>query len=188
MSLYNTPEDLLSGLPDRVAAEIRTILPGLRTCRGMAGRLDVKTIKALGIAAPAVLVTRLRLRQDQTRSGPHHTFRAQMAAFILCKDELALPRDVGVSNIAQVLLTRLPDTDWGAPDHLGPAEAMTEEPLVSAESQGLAMALTAITWDQVIAFEPWPEPPSITPTLYLGQAPAIGADHEADYTLIGGGQ
>lgn len=185
MSLYSTPSDLLSGLPDRVAAGIKAHLPSLHTCRGFAGRLDVKAIKGRGIAAPAVLVSRLRLRQDQTRSGPHHSFKVQMAAFILCKDELGLPRDIGAANIAQALLTLLPDNDWGAPDHIGPAEGLTEEPLVSAESEGLAMALTAISWEQVIALEPWPEQHAITPALYLGQAPQLGPAHEADYTLIG---
>lgn len=186
MTLYSTPSDLLSGLPDRVAAEITALLPHLRTCRGFAGRLDVKAIKARGLAAPAVLVSRLRLQQGQTRSGPHHSFKVQMAAFILCKDELGLPRDIGAANIAQALLTLIPEAVWGAPDHIGPAEGLAEEPLVSAESEGLAMALTAITWDQTIALEPWPEPQPITPALYLGQSPLIGAAHEDDYTLIGG--
>lgn len=185
MSLYTTPPDLLSGLPDRVAAHIATLLPGLRTCRGMAGRLDPKAIKARGIAAPAVLVTRLRLRQDQTRTGPHHSFRVQMAAFVLCRDELGLPRDIGVSNLAQVLLALIPEADWGAPDHIGGAEALAEEPLVSAESDGLAMALSVITWEQIIALEPWPAAEPITPALYLGQSPYVGAAHEGDYTRIG---
>ena len=186
MTLYSTPSDLLSGLPDRVAAEIAALLPGLRTCRGFAGRLDVKALKARGIAAPAVLVSRLRLQQDQTRSGPHHSFKAQMAAFILCKDELGLPRDTGAANIAQALLTLIPDANWGAPDHIGCAEGVAEEPLVSAESEELGMALTAISWEQIISLEPWPEAQPITPQLYLGQAPQIGAAHEDDYTLIGG--
>lgn len=186
MSLYSTPSDLLATLPDRVAGQIAARLPHLRTCQGFTGRLDVKAIKARGIAAPAVLVSRLRLRQAATRSGPHHTFKVQMAAFILCKDQLGLPRDAGAANIAQALLTLIPDADWGAPDHIGCAEGVAEEPLVSAESEELGMALTAISWEQIIALEPWPEPQPITPELYLGQAPQIGAAHEDDYTLIGG--
>ena len=188
MSVYSTPETLLSSLPELVAAGIAVALPGLRDCRGFAGRLDPKVIKARGIAAPAVLVSRLRLRQDRTLAGPHHTFRAQMAAFILCKDELGLPRDIGAANIAQRLLTLIPEADWGQPDHLMPAEAVTEEPLVSADSDGLGMALTAVTWEQVIALSPLPTPEALRPALYLGQAPLIGAAHVDAYELMGGGE
>ncbi|MTH36031.1 hypothetical protein GL279_15625 [Paracoccus limosus] len=151
-----TPPDLLGRLPETVAALIQDALPDLRECRGIAGRLNVEQIRQLGIKTPAVLVSRLRARQDKTYAGPHHTFRLQMAAFILCKDELGLPRDLAAANISQVLLGLIPDQQWGLIDDAMPAEAVAEESLVSIEANKQGPALTAITWDQVLAVAPFP--------------------------------
>lgn len=185
MSRLVTPPDLLATLPATVAAAIHAALPGLRDCRGIAGRLNVEQIRQLGIKTPAVLVSRLRSVQDKTYGGPHRTFRLQMAAFILCKDELGLPRDLAAANIAQVLLTLVPDQQWGLIDDLMPAEAVTEEPLVSIEANKQGLALTAVLWEQVAALTPFSTAEAITPEVYLGQAPEIGAAHEDDYERIG---
>ena len=187
MSRFETPDDLLGTLPDLIATEIHSVLPGLRECRGIAGRLDIEALKAKGIRSPAVLVARLRSRQDRTYSGPHHTYRLQMAAFILCKDTLGLSRDLAAANIAQVLMRIIPENQWKQPEHLHPAELVAEEPLVSAASGAAALALTAVTWEQVIAVSPFEAPEPITPEVYLGQFPDIGAAHEADYEQIGAG-
>jgi hypothetical protein len=187
MSRFETPDDLLGTLPDLVATEIHSVLPGLRECRGIAGRLDIEALKAKGIRSPAVLVARLRSRQDRTYSGPHHTYRLQMAAFILCKDTLGLSRDLAAANIAQVLMRIIPENQWKQPDHLHPAELVAEEPLVSAASGAAALALTAVTWEQVIAVSPFETPEAIAPQVYLGQFPDVGADHDADYQQIGAG-
>lgn len=185
MSRFDTPADLLSALPATVAAAILLALPGLRECRGIAGRLNVEQIRQLGIKTPAVLVSRLRMRQDKTYAGPHHCWRVQMAAFILCKDELGLPRDQAAANIAQVLLTLIPENQWGLLDHAMPAEAVAEEPLVSIEANKQGLALTAVTWDQVLALTPFPTPEPISPQLYVGQQPLTGAGHIDDYDQIG---
>ena len=179
MSATETPDDLLASLPDIVAAEIRKALPGLRDCRGMAGRLDSEEVKRQGIAAPAVLVSRIRARQDRTGAGPHHSYRLQMAAFILCKDELGLMRDRAAANIAQALLRLIPDNVWCRPDDLAPAEAVAEEPLVTAASGKAALALTAVTWEQVISVEPFEAAPAIRPSLYVAnRSDAAGGDYE----------
>lgn len=175
MSLYDTPPDLLARLPGLAAARIKEALPGLRQCQAMAGRLDVDRLKEKGIATPAVLVTRLRCRQDKTYGGPLPTYRVQMAAFILCKDELGLARDLAAANIAQVLLRLVPDQIWGLRDHVGGAEAVTEEPLVSIASDKAALALTAVTWEQVVGLSDLPGPEPIVPELYVGGQQIGGA-------------
>lgn len=186
MSATETRADLLASLPDLIAAEVRVALPALRECRGMAGRLDVEELKRRGIAAPAVLITRLRTRQDRTYGGPHHTFRLSMAAFILCKDELGLSRDRAAANIAQVLLRLIPGSVWGLPDDLGEAELVAEEPLVSVGSEKLALALTAVTWEQVVAVSPFPAGEAITPEVYVAQHPIGTSVAPEDYDQIGG--
>lgn len=184
MSRFETPADLLATLPDTIAAAIRQALPRLRACHGIAGRLNVDQIRHLGIKTPAVLVSRLRCRQDKTFAGPHHTYRLQMAAFILCKDELGLQRDLAAANIAQVLLGLIPENQWSVPDHVHPAEAVAEEPLVSIEANKQGLALTAVTWDQVVALSPFPQIEPISPEVYLGQFPDVGGENEGDYEQV----
>lgn len=184
MSRTETPDDLLADLPATVAAEIKRVMPHLRDCRGMAGRLTPETLKTLSVTTPAVLISRLRSRQSETLSGPHHLHRCQMAAFVLCKDQMGLPRDRAAARIAQVLLRIIPEADWGLPDHVMPAEAVAEEPLVSADTTALALALIVLTWDQRIALAPFPAQTVVAPEIYLGQSPTIGTAHVGEYDRV----
>lgn len=184
--MTDTPADLLATLSDVIAARIKVALPDLRECRGMAGRFDLDQLKARGVAAPAVLVSRLRIGQDETVAAPHFLWEVQMVAFILTREELGLRRDVAAANIAQVLLRLIPDQVWGLPDDLGAAYRVAEEPLITASAEKQALSLSAVTWTQPLSLAGLPVAPAIVPELYLGQDPLIGPDHIDDYTLIGG--
>lgn len=176
--------DLLATLADAAAARIHEALPGLRDCRGIAGRLDLAEIKRRGIAAPAVLVSRLGARQSQTLAGPSFLFDVDMAAFVVTKDDLNLSRDAAAQVITQALLGIVPDATWKLAG-VGPAERVAELSLVSTDSEKNAIALWAVTWTQKVSLSGRPAPSDILPELYLGQAPKIGAAHEADYARIG---
>jgi hypothetical protein len=63
---------------------------------------------------------------------------------------------------------------------------VAEEPILSVSTESRAIALSAVTWQQPVALRGLPEALAITPQLYLGQAPRIGAAFEDDYELIGG--
>jgi hypothetical protein len=181
-----TSPDLLSALPGLVAARIHLALPALRDCKGMVGRFDLEQLKSRGVAAPAVLVSRLSLRQDQVLAGPHVLFQVRFAAFIVTKDELGLPRDAAAARIAQVLLRLIPNQIWGLPADLDGAFDAAEEPLITAASEKSAISLSAVTWTQGVALAGLPEGAAITPELYVGQAPLTGPENIGSYTQIGG--
>jgi hypothetical protein len=63
---------------------------------------------------------------------------------------------------------------------------VAEEPILSIGTEKQAVALSAVTWSQQVALRGLPEALTVTPELYLGQAPRIGAAFEDDYELIGG--
>lgn len=180
------PSDLLSTLNDAIAATIRTWLPQLATCKGMAGRFDVDALTRDGIKAPAVLVSRLGARQLRGTAGPQPEFGLDMAAFVVTKDALGLQRDTAAANICQVLLARIPNRVWGLED-LGEAREVEEQSLITSATQGKAVSLWAVTWVQPACFVAAPAPSTISPALYVGQSPEIGEDHEGDYELVGGG-
>ncbi len=157
----------LSELPEIVAARIRAVLPDLATCKGIVGRLDLDEVQRAAYATPAVLVSRLRLDQAVALSGPHQVYSVVMAAFVLTKDTLGLPRDTAATNIAQVILQLLPDTRFGRAG-IGPAKRIAEEPLVTQAIRKSGVAISAITWEQEVALQPLPEAPAITPSVYVG--------------------
>lgn len=184
--MTDTRPDLLAALPGLIAARIKAVLPGLRECKGIAGRFNLDILKAKGVAAPAVMVSRLRMRQGETLAGPHYSYILTMGAFIVTRNELGLHRDEGAATIAQALLRLIPDQVWGQPADLGAAFDVAEEPILSLETEKHAVALSAVTWSQPVALAGLPVAPEITPELYVGQAPRIGAAFEDDYELIGG--
>ncbi|WP_456390242.1 hypothetical protein [Profundibacter sp.] len=176
---------LLSELPDLIANEIKSIFPELHQCEGMAGPFNLEDLKATGIKAPAVLVSMLGLRQAKTYSGAVQSYVMDMAAYVVTKDALGLPRDVAAANICQGLLALIPDKCWGE-DNLGAAQKVAARSLVTRAVKKTSASLWAVTWSQPVVFrgEDMAAPQAIE--LYVGQAPGVGADHEADYELIGG--
>lgn len=177
-------EDLIAQLPDLVAAQIKLILPELRLCKGMVGGFDVEELKRQGLAAPAVLVSRLGIDQRQTLGGPHRLFTVTMAAFVVTRDTMGLPRDIAAANIVQALLRRIPDAVWSEPG-VGPAEDVEERVLVTRAARDVTASLSAVMWRQPVALEALPEAEPVEIQLYLGQAPQVGPGFEGDYTPIG---
>ncbi|MFO1174469.1 MAG: hypothetical protein U1E48_04585 [Paracoccaceae bacterium] len=176
--------DLLFALPGLVATQISTVLPALGTCKGFAGRFDVAVLKRLGIAAPAVLVSRLGCRQAEVMAGPHKLFEADMAAFIVTKDALGLPRDEAAQNISAVLLRLIPEKTWGQVG-VGAAQKVREVGMITEASEKEAISLWAVTWMQPLALDGYlitaPQPID----LYVGQAPNIGAANTGSYEQVG---
>lgn len=176
--------DLLSALPGLVAARIKLALPELVTCKGMVGGFDLGELKRQGFPAPAVLVSRIGLSQGQTMGGPQYLFNVQMAAFIVTRDAMGLPRDVAMGNIAAAILRLVPDTNWGEIG-VGPAEKVAERVLVNSATRDVTTNLAAVTWVQPVALDPWPEAEVVPIQLYVGQNPEIGPGNEDKYETMG---
>lgn len=176
--------DLLSALPGLVADRIRPVLPELRACHGMVGGFDLEELKRVGVAAPAVLVSRLGLEAVRPMGGPHRLFHVNMAAFIVARDQLGLPRDEAMGNIASAILRLVPDANWGEPG-VGPAEQVSERVLVNSAARNVTTNLAAVIWKQPIVLEPLPETETVPIQLYLGQAPNVGTGNADQYDMIG---
>jgi len=157
---------VLAELPRIVADRVRDALPGLATCKPITGRLDLAEVQRNAFPAPAVLVSRIRLDQGKDLAGPHRVFRVMMAAFVLTKDTLALPRDVAATNIAQTIVQLLPDCRFGRSD-IGPAERISEEPIVTQDIRKAGVALTAVTWEQDITLAQVPASVALPLELYV---------------------
>jgi len=177
--------DLLAALPGLVADRIKLALPELSECRGMVGGFDLEELKRSGMSNPAVLVSRLRLEAVRPMAGPHRLFHINMAAFIITRDAMGLPRDVAMGNIASAILRMVPDATWGEAG-VGPAEAVSERVLVNSAARNVTTNLAAVIWKQPIVLDPLPETEIVPIQLYVGQAPDIGSGNEDQYETIGG--
>lgn len=179
--------DLLTALPIAVADRIKLLLPNLLECKAAAGRYNVERLMDETIRAPGVIVSILQMKQVKGNAGPQHFYHLDMAAFIITKDKLGLPRDEAASNIAMALAALIPDKRWGHND-AGQAENVRGQSLVTAASLKVKASLWAVTWTQPVTFTVMPVSETLDPVFYVGLAPKIGEAHIEDYEQIGGGQ
>lgn len=177
-------EALLSGLPQAVCDLLTPHLPDLKRCAPHVGKFDLTELKKQGLPSPCVLVSILGAAQDTTHAGHAISFLLQMAAYVVTRDGLGVPRDAAAGNICQRLLQTVPGNHWDDPA-LGQARGVRMHTLVSGKARDHAVSLWAVTWDQPIGFfQPEERPLGID--LYVARVPAIGLDHEAGYEAIGG--
>lgn len=149
-------EDLLAQLPALIAVAIKETLPHLQDCSGMVGGFDIEELKRQGLRAPAVRVSRLGVSAMSGYAGPHRRFGVGMAAFVITKDQMGLPRDIAMSNIVAALLQMIPDNCWGETG-VGAAEQVEERVLVNREARQITASLSAVTWRQPVTLAPLPE-------------------------------
>lgn len=162
--------DLLAALPGIVAEALHTVLPGLRDCTGMAGAFDLTDLKREGIAAPAVRVSILSVAPLGAEAGPRRRWVANMAAYIVTKDAMGLPRDAAALAIGQTLLAALPDHNWGEPG-VGPAERPELRVIVGRGAREIALHLSAVTWRQPLVFEALDPGTPLPIEVYVGGEP-----------------
>jgi hypothetical protein len=183
--MNNPRPDLLSALPEIIAVRVKLTLPDLRTCRGQAGRFDLEALKKMSIAAPAVLIATTRLSQAEIYAGPHLSYSIEMAAFVITKDALGLPRDTAAANICQALITLIPEKTWGEPG-VGAAQGVVALPLITAAQDKFATSLWAVSWRHQIAFTPLPADTRLPIVIYAPIDVLHGADDPGDYEPVGG--
>ncbi|MGR3501605.1 hypothetical protein [Pseudaestuariivita sp.] len=178
---------LLADVPEDIAAKLGAYLPELVTCEAMAGAFDLELLKASGFRAPAVFVSILAARQAQTLAGGLHTFDLSMAAYVATSDRTSprSDRDAFAKAIGQALMVIIPDKRWGK-SHLGAAKEVALRSLVNRNSKRTSASLVAISWTQPVTLKSVPDGQPIDLSIYLGEAPEIGADHEGDYALVAG--
>lgn len=176
--------DFLARFPGLVAARLHPLLPGLRTCEGMEGRFDLDALATVTARAPAVLVGWLGASMPRPLAGPHWHYHLRLAAFVITKDTVDLKRDAASATICQVLLQNIPGATWGIPA-AGPAMEVVATSLSGSSAKAKGVSIWAVTWTQPVVLEDLPAQILVPISLYVSQAPAIGAAHEDAYDQIG---
>ena len=142
---------LLSDLPQTVCDTLKPLMPALKTCKPHAGKFSLDELKKTGLPSPGLLVSVLGAKQGTSFAGGAKSFLLQMSAFVVTKDGLGTPRDVAAANICQVILSIVPDKDWGL-NGIGQARDVNMHTLISAKTKDHGASLWAVTWNQPISF------------------------------------
>lgn len=177
--------DLLSTLPTTVADVIKLALPGLHECKGITGRFNLERLLKESVNAPAVLVSIVGLKWDDTKAGMVDHYMLDMAAFIVTKDVMGLPRDAAASVICQQLCKVIPNNSFGDVD-CGPAIRVSAQPIVGSDLRKAKAGLWAVSWQQPCVMDCPDAAAPIPIELYVGMPPDTGADNVGSYVEIGG--
>lgn len=142
---------ILSDVPNAVVDTIKTGLPDLRSCHVMEGRFDEGELGRVGTSTPAVLVARLGAVQNYPNPEWQILgYRVKMAAFVVTSTRLGATASDHLDAIATYILGLLPDQMWGL-DDAGPAEKISEQPVVTSITRSKKVLISAITWEQPVA-------------------------------------
>ena len=183
-----------------VAAEIKVWIPDLKTCTVHDGRFDRDGLKRFSLQTPAILVSCLGSASVTDRGDGGINADRLWAAFVLTRPAPGLPRGEGARNLVDALelliLRGVERTDektgeirssnrWGLKG-VGPAEQVRSQNLYGGTIDSKGVALWTVTWRQALRIRPLSEEEDcpIPSEVYLGQAPEIGAGHEADYERV----
>lgn len=176
--------DLIAGLRATVAAQVKVVLPELRSCEAIDGDFDARELDRVSRHSPAVLVATLGASQVQAPAWPRIELQLAMAAFIVTRNRGAVSGTFDNLVIAQRLFLLLPENDWGSPD-FGPAKAISWRNAVSDATRGKQLVLSAVSWQQPVVLQADDLQQPIDMDLYISRAPEIGAAHVDDYTQVG---
>lgn len=176
---------ILTALPNKICGEVRRVLPDLRSCDPHAGKFDLDELKKRGIPTPGVLVSVMGGREAQHASGGWIGFNLSCTAYIVTHHNPALPRNVAAANIATALARLIGNNDWSLPD-CGTTRDLRLHVLDTVQVRSAGLALWALTWLQPVTLSETPDDGPLGATLYVSQAPDVGADRAGDYQQVGG--
>ncbi len=172
---------VLSTLPFAICDQVKTAMPGLKSCEVHWGKLDLTEVKKRGIAAPGILIAPQGLREKQHYAGGALTFGLSMAAYIATR---GVRREVVAADLSAGLLKLVPGNDWGMND-VGAAEDLRWHVLDTPQIRDTGLTLWAVTWLQPITFFNF-TPGPLGAELYVAQVPEGETGVEEEYTQIGG--
>ena len=132
----------LNDVLTEVVDGIKLALPALPTCKTHSGRFGLEEVKRLANAAPAVLVSCLRL---QANSHPVIRWSATCAVFVLTRDLVGLPRDVSARSLSAYLCGWLRGRQFSGCHAVSSVDAQN---LYAGDLEKIGISLWGITWMQ----------------------------------------
>lgn len=129
-----------------VIADIKAILPALRTIEPQFGRFDLDELERTSLRCPAVRVAVLHAKLADQASGQSEA-ALQCAAFVVTEGK---DRDEQGWTIAEAIATRLHSGQrWGL-NRIGDPVKPVIQPVVSASIRDRGVAIIAVEWSQTL--------------------------------------
>lgn len=145
---------ILNTLLTAVADDINQTIQGLRSCQSHPGRFDLRELKRIAAAAPAIRVAVLKIGRGVDVGTGEVDRPVDFAAYVLTEDKRGMPRDFAARNIVESLICLLPGKAFGVANvHPIIATDVGEAVnLYSSSVDGQGVALWAVSWSQVVRF------------------------------------
>src|SRR5574338_785662 len=161
-----------------IVSGIDTKVPEFVTCSPIRGAFDSEEPDRIGQRSPAALLTLTDLNPAESQANMT-LVTCQWALFVVTKEQLQLPRDVGALVLMNKVLQFLPTEKWGIQDVSSPEEISCVNIYSTTLDQKGANAWL-IRWSQDALLEPFTNPADLedfkvnAPDYYhypMGQSP-----------------
>jgi hypothetical protein len=129
-----------------VLAELKRILPNLKSCEPQFGRFDLNELEREMIKAPGVRLAILRGGMEPQPDG-HQEARLSCVAFIITEGK---DRDESGWAIAEAIATLLHSSQlWGMLQLSAPS-AVVVQPIISAAIKSRGVGVMSVEWSQTL--------------------------------------
>ena len=149
----------LSAALEAMVASLAGTLPGGVSVRAAGGAFDAAEIRRHLTVAPAVVIACLGLSEHQRRGAGAMSLVGQWAAYVVTRDAPQDDRHAQAMRLVSELLRHVSRATWSGPEAFGLPEegSLDATNLYSGDLDGIATALWAVTWRQMVHLSAAPD-------------------------------
>ncbi len=172
----------LTELQSAAVAGISAAIPSLAQCEPYAGQFAGDAGGRVAIHAPAVLVAILGCKPLSDPGTGQFDVSCRMAAYVLARfANDRNKREAGCVDLAEAVAVLIHQNNWGLAG-VGCARINQLQGMTNITADKAGFSIWSVTWDQDIRLGAAPVNDYGPLTdVRIGQPPAVGAGHEADY-------
>lgn len=140
------PLSRINALREAVPVQLRQIMPKLRSCEALFGRLNLDELETLSAKTPAVFFSVTDMRLDE-QGGGHADLSLSLATFALTDGR---EREKQAWAIAEAIALSLPiNGRWGLANITVPGEIKVA-PVLGTKIAARGVSVIAVSWKQVL--------------------------------------
>lgn len=172
-------------LPDAllaVRAGLEALAPAARSVEIHRGRFRIADISGTSLRTPALRLGLMGVRKVARVASGERDVTVRLSCAIVTVDAKGLAREGAANALVNDLVLGIDGQAWGL-DWAHAGGDVTGENLFTGDVGRQGVMVWEVTWSQAfrLGINAFAEDGTLPARLMLGQAPAIGAAHEADY-------
>lgn len=179
--MSNTLPDALLAMRDGLAG----LAPAAKSVEVHRGRFRVADVSGVSMRTPALRLGLMGVRKVVKVASGERDVIVRLSCAIVTVDAKGLSREDAANALVNDLVLGIDGQVWGL-DWAHAASDVAGENLFTGDVGRQGIMVWEVTWSQTLRLgaNAFAEDGSLPPRLMLGQAPAVGAAHEADYEEV----